>query len=465
MQIDIEKTGYGLVDAPIIEKPCAPIDLTAETMANRLAKVLSAMKRHELDCLLIYADREHGANFGYLTGFEPRFEEAVLVLHKNGDAYLILGNESLRMGAYSRLMATAIHSPYFSLPSQPMQGELLLHEVFEAAGISLGIRLGIVGWKLFCPALQDGLQMFDTPHFILEAAKKAIGAKGEAVNATGIFIHPDYGVRTVMNANEIAHLEFGAALAASRVYDVLSAIEPDKTELELAENLSAYGQPCTVQTICATGERFTNAVVSPRAKRIAVGDKFAVTMGLRGGLTNRCAYIAKTREDLPLGAERYLERVAAPYFAAAATWYSGIRIGLKARELYAMIERVAPKEKYGWRLNPGHFVATEEWMSSPVSPDSDVVFCSGMMLQMDIIFSVDGFGGCNGEDGIALADEALRLQIAADYPAVWGRIQNRRSYMEQTLHISLDESVLPMSDLCGYVRPYLLAKTSAFFVL
>ena len=33
-----------------------------------------------LDAFVVYADREHFANMAYLTGFEPRFEEALLLL-------------------------------------------------------------------------------------------------------------------------------------------------------------------------------------------------------------------------------------------------------------------------------------------------------------------------------------------------------------------------------------------------
>jgi hypothetical protein len=29
---------------------------------------------------MVYADREHFANMAYLTGFDPRFEEALLIL-------------------------------------------------------------------------------------------------------------------------------------------------------------------------------------------------------------------------------------------------------------------------------------------------------------------------------------------------------------------------------------------------
>lgn len=141
----------------------------------------------------------------------------------------------------------------------------------------------------------------------------------------------------------------------------MNQIEIGKTELELSEPLSAYGQPVSVQTICATGERFTDAVVAPRNKRTALGDRFSVTMGLKGGLTSRAAYVAASEADLPKKEQDYLEKSAKPYFAALAVWYSTIGLDITAGELYDVVERVLPKQQYGWTLNPGHLTSSEEW--------------------------------------------------------------------------------------------------------
>ena len=56
-----------------------------------------------------------------------------------------------------------------------------------------------------------------------------------------------------------------------------------KTELELAGEMNTMGQPTSVTTIVASGERFTDAVVFPRDKEVQVGERFSVTIGLRGG--------------------------------------------------------------------------------------------------------------------------------------------------------------------------------------
>ena len=46
-----------------------------------------------LDALIVYADREHFANLSYLTGYDPRFEESLLILLPGRPPVLLVGNE------------------------------------------------------------------------------------------------------------------------------------------------------------------------------------------------------------------------------------------------------------------------------------------------------------------------------------------------------------------------------------
>src|SRR5690606_21507686 len=95
------------VALPTIHKNLESVILSNETMTARKENFLAKMKQQSIDTAIIYADREHGANFEYLTGFIPRFEEACLVIHSNGDSYLMLGNENLKLAAHSRIPAKA----------------------------------------------------------------------------------------------------------------------------------------------------------------------------------------------------------------------------------------------------------------------------------------------------------------------------------------------------------------------
>ncbi|MDN6626132.1 MAG: aminopeptidase P family N-terminal domain-containing protein [Pisciglobus halotolerans] len=450
------------VKAPETAFDDQPKVLSDQTFAERKENVLQSMKRKGLDTIFIYADREHGANFEYLTGFIPRFEEALLAVTTEGKAKLFLGNENVKLAAYSRIHAECVHIPHFSLPNQPMKNTKSFQAILKEEMDWNEKKVGIIGWKRFTSPFDDTSQLYDVPHFIVEAIKTLAEEQNSSIiNAAEILIGEKNGVRTINNADEIHYFEFGANLASNCVLDAMNHIEIGKTETDIASYLSRYGQPHTVTTICATGERFTNAVIYPRKKEIQLGDRFAITTGFKGGLTSRAGYIAKEERDLPNEMRDYLDRAAIPYYAAITAWLENVRIGISGGEMYELIETVLPKEEHHWELNPGHFTGDDEWLSSPMYPESTVKLKSGMMFQVDIIPSVPGYGGTSAETGIALADEALRDKIKADYPDLWSRFKKRREYMAKELNIHLAPEVLPLSDTVGYYRPFFLNKEKA----
>ena len=85
--------------------------------------------------IVVYGDREHAANIHWLTGFDPRFEEAVLVITP-GDALLLAGNECL---AYTAVSPVVRHVDVVARSRHVVQPNLNLHVVglnaLEAAGL------------------------------------------------------------------------------------------------------------------------------------------------------------------------------------------------------------------------------------------------------------------------------------------------------------------------------------------
>lgn len=449
------------IEQPAIYLNTPSVVLNNQTIEERLRKILQGMAQQNLDSLVVYADKEHGGNFEYLTGFIPRFEEGLLVLHKSGEAVLVLGNENLKLAQHSRIPATVVHAPWFSLPNQPMDTTLSLSEVLQQAGLRGQKRVGIAGWKLFSGINDNNKSLFDIPTFIFLALQSALTPAYELLNATDLFISPRMGARTTNNANEIAHYEYGANLASGAALTALNAIELGKTEKSIAALLAADGQANNVVTIAATGDRFENANLYPSDKQIQKGDKFSLTVSYKGGLTSRAAYVVSQANELHDEVSDYLDVVAIPYYQAVVCWLEYMRVGIKGHEVYELIEQVLPKNEYHWHLNPGHLVADEEWLCSPIYPASDIPLSSGMLLQIDIIPSRKGYAGASIEDTIALADEPLRLKIATLYPELWQRISARRDYIREVLNIHLHEDVLPLSNTVGYLRPYLLNKDLA----
>ena len=444
------------IEAPKPEEGLIPVMLSDETMQNRKARLLENMQKDGFDAVVVYADLEHGSNFEYLCGFLPRFEEALLILHANGKAFMVLGNENLNKAGKARIEAVPVHMPHFSLPNQPMQTEKSVAQILASCELEDAEKIGLIGWKNFTSHVEDNHLLFDLPYFLVEALKTVCG-KAQFANAAYLLIGEN-GVRTTNNANEFAHYEYGAALAGNCILKTMDRLKVGKTEMEMAETLAADGQRHSVVTIMATGARFEKANLYPGNKQIQCGDKISITTGFKGGLQSRAGYAVECAEQLPEKEQDYLKAVAIPYFQAVKTWLETIKIGINGNDLYEAVEAVLPKEDYGWTLNPGHLCADEEWMSSPIYPQSEETLQSGMLFQIDIIPSVNGYGG---ESGILLADEQLRKAIAKEYPAVWERIVKRRAYMQEVLGIRIQEDVLPTSMATAYLRPYLLKKEMA----
>ena len=435
------------INPPKNEEGLSPIELTDETIKKRKEAVLRKMSQDGFDSIIIYADLEHGSNFEYLVGFLPRFEEALLVLHSNGKAFLALGNENLNKAEKARIKAEVIHIPHFSLPNQPMDTDKNIAELLKMTRVDKAKKIGLVGWKLFTSKIENNQFMYDIPHYIVSALQGIVSAK--FTNATYMFIGEN-GVRTVNNANEFAHYEFGAALAGNCILNAIREIKEGVSEMEVASKLEMYGQRNSVVTIMSSG-----------SNKIEKGDPISLTVGYKGGLQSRCGFAVNDERELPKGQEDYLEAVVKPYFNAVKTWLENIHVGMKGGELYDLIEKVLPKEKYGWSLCPGHLCADEEWLSSPIYANSNEVIRSGMLFQIDIIPSVKGYNGISCESGIFIANEQLRRDIQRDYPEIWKRILKRRSYMIEELGIQISEEILPTSVAIAYCQPFLLDKNRA----
>lgn len=443
------------VELKVISQPqrdCSlhPVTLTDETIEYRFKKVISKMEENNFDALFIYADMEHGSNFEYLIGFLPRFEEAVLVLKKNKEAYLFLGNENLNKASKARIEVKPIHYPKFSLPNQPCKDSVDMKKVLEDIGLK-DKKIGVVGWKNY--AQQKDNHEFEIPSYLMEVIKN-LTTQEKIVNATFIFIG-DNGVRTTNNANEIAHYEFGASLASDSLIDAMNALKVGVTEMSVADKLSRYGQRNSVTTIVAFGERFVKANMYPTDKKLSEGDTVSITIGQRGGLSSRIGYAI---EEITEKEEDYFEKIVVPYFYTIVHWLKYVKPGKKGKEVYDYIESIFPKDKYGWYLCPGHLTAEEEWVSSPIYEGSEDIIKSGMIFQTDIIPSVKRYLGTCMESTVLIADERLQEDIMKQYPEMWRRFLKRKDYIKENIGVNLPCEILPMTSTLCYLKPFLLTN-------
>src|SRR5690554_7854936 len=71
------------IDLPEFGMPEEAPELSPALYRERLARLRAKAAERGLDAVLVYADREHSANLFYLSGFDPRFEEALLVVARS----------------------------------------------------------------------------------------------------------------------------------------------------------------------------------------------------------------------------------------------------------------------------------------------------------------------------------------------------------------------------------------------
>jgi hypothetical protein len=423
----------------------------------RLERLRQRMTERGLDRLVVYADREHSANISYLTGFDPRFEEAILVVGPDDDPAVLVGNECWGMAGATPVAMRRHLLQDLSLPSQPRDRSRPMAEILAGEGIEAGSRVGVVGWKLFA----DGASI-DLPHFIVSALQRLTGAEGAVESATDILIGAADGLRVINEVEQLAYLEWAACHTSSGVRRVVEEIEPGMTEQEAVRLLEWNGAPLSCHLMLTAGPRASLGLLSPGDRPIERGDRFTVAYGIWGALNCRAGFVAEGPDGLPGPISDYVDRLVGPYFETVAEWYGALHVGQKGGALQEIVDRRLGDPFFGIFLNPGHQIHLDEWVNSPVWPGSGIELASGMAMQVDIIPATGtDYFTTNIEDGIALADQALREEIADRYPDMWVRITARRDFMRESLGIDLHPDVLPLSNIPAYLPPFLLSPDLA----
>ena len=221
------------------------------------------------------------------------------------------------------------------------------------------------------------------------------------------------------------------------------------TEAEAVRLLRWNGMPLSCHLMLTAGPRAALGLLSPGDRPIGPW-RAASRPRSASGARSRAAPAgwSRTPTSCPTGCGDYVDRLAGPYFEAVAEWYGALHVGQTGGALQEIIDRRLGDPFFGIGLNPGHQLHLDEWVNSPVWRGSTVELRSGMAMQVDIIPATGTpYFTTNIEDGIALADDALRASFAAAYPEAWARIQARRSFMRDALGIDLHPDVLPLSNL------------------
>jgi Xaa-Pro aminopeptidase len=455
-------SGYSLIelDWPTTATLEPAPRLEAPLLLARIEALRERMDREGYEVALIYADREHFANLHYFTNFDPRFEEALLVVNTEQDPVLLVGNECQAYLPISPLwrekrLRMELYRP-FSLEDQTRTIERSLAEILSAEGCQPGAKVALIGTKTYARPQQS-----DVPSYIVDTVRELVGRE-QCVNCTGWVVNAQDGLRSTVSAADIVIFEQNNVKAGEAIRRMYFTMQPGMTDHELLAASVAYdGTPLSCHMTCKTGPNRVS-LASASGNRIEVGHTWSANVAYWGANVCRASWIARGPEDVPAAAQDYVEAFAGPYFLAMAGWLERIGVGADCGEIHHWTLEQLPHEMFRVELNPGHLIGYDEWPAAPFHAGSKVKLRSGMVLQSDVIPGNKVYFSSRMEEGYALADEALRTEIATRYPASWARMMARREFLATQVGIQLDESVLPLANTAGLIAPWALEARRVF---
>jgi Xaa-Pro aminopeptidase len=318
----LAKARLAKVSLPEFGMPAVRPEIPASLYRDRVARLRERAEAEPFDRLVVYADREHSANLAFLTGFDPRFEEAILVLGPSDPPTILVGNECHGLAGAAPLPMQPVLYQDLSLPSQPRDRSRPLAEILAGEGIGPGSHVGVIGWKTYA---RPG--SIDVPAFIVDELRRLTGSTGVVENATGLLIDAADGLRVINEVDQLAMMEYAACQTSEGVRRLLFLLRPEMTEREAVRLLDWNGMPLSCHLMLSSGPRASFGLLSPGDRRIARGDPLTVAFGVWGGLNCRAGFVVADAAELPTAIGDYVDRLVGPYFEAVAEWYGALRIG------------------------------------------------------------------------------------------------------------------------------------------
>lgn len=261
------------VAIPDFGLPIEPPRIPPSTYERRCR---AAYDRAGAKWLIVYGDREHFANIMFLTGFDPRFEEALLVLGPGGRRIIVAGNECVDYAKLAGLPAVEIVlAQSFGLMGQDRSRAPSLEHVLREAGMKAGDGMALAGWKYLETAEWAGaLPSFFAPSFIVDVLRAIAGDAKAVSDATPVLMHPTDGLRAVIDADQIALHEWAGARASASLWRILSGVKVGDSEYEAVARMKYEGEPFNVHPMLASGDESSPIIGlrSPGARILRRGD-------------------------------------------------------------------------------------------------------------------------------------------------------------------------------------------------
>ena len=186
---------------------------------ERIKKAAKLVREKGLDVMVVCSTESDYANARYFSGFWPLFERSGVAISAAGEAALMVGPESAIFGADRNKLDKIYVLLAYREGADPAYPELkpdTFADVFKGIGVTgKKLRIGVASY-------------LDTSVTIFNAIRDAF-PEAEIIDAGKVMVE----LRSVKSENELACLREGYRIANIATEEVIKAIRPGMTELQM----------------------------------------------------------------------------------------------------------------------------------------------------------------------------------------------------------------------------------------
>ena len=372
---------------------------------ERVQRCAAILQREKLDVLIVNGNEADYANPRYFSGFWPLFERSGVAISAAGEAALMVGPESAIFGADRNKLDKIYVLLAYREGADPAYPELkpdTFDDVFKGIGVTgKHIRIGVASY-------------LDTSVTIFNAIRDAF-PEAEIVDAGKVMVE----LRSVKSENELACLREGYRIANLATEEVIKAIRPGMTELQMVgvaqkavyEHGAEYeGLPMYVFSEAST----RHAISRSSYREFQKGD--IVQLNLSAKIDG---YSAAIGYPICLGKLEGQRRDIVQFCREAHAWTekqvkAGIWAADIAKEFYKYYVNNGYEKNYVY--GPLHGTGMIEVEAPWCETSSQYYMKENMCFQVDTYISADTFG-VRWEKGIAVKEGGFEL-LSPEIPDV-----------------------------------------------
>ena len=243
--------------------------LSSQEFARRIAAAQDAVRKNNLDAILVFSTESEPAAVRYFSDYWPSFETTAVMVPAEGDPALIIGPESLTYATARSKIPEIIQMMDFRESSQPNYPGSTLPNWNDLVKRFKLKKIGIHNWFLF-------------PYTMMVSLAEAMGGMQNIVPADDM-IRPIFMKKSAL---EVECLRAAAKASEAGFKAILENIRPGMTESELCgiatAAMTAAGAEATGYPVwCCSGPNSNQAISRPTLRKVQCGEIIHFSIGAK----------------------------------------------------------------------------------------------------------------------------------------------------------------------------------------